>query len=144
MAHWLLHWVFLNGAPMAQWRIVSGKIPTSSLQIAPRVIRAARSLVRPGRGPVTATTGNAVVRSDANFVWVCDQSGGGAARPLGAREGTMTRPIPFTKARLRRAIEAAREAGLRVTGIRPDGTLIVDDNPQASENPIEQEREVVL
>jgi hypothetical protein len=34
---------------MAQWRIVSGKIPTSS-QIAPRVIRAARSLVRPGRG----------------------------------------------------------------------------------------------
>ena len=34
----------------------------------------------------------------------------------------MTRPLPFTKARLRRAIEAAREAGLRVTGIRQDGT----------------------
>jgi hypothetical protein len=34
----------------------------------------------------------------------------------------MTRPLPFTKTRLRRAIEAAREAGLRVTGIRPDGT----------------------
>jgi hypothetical protein len=29
----------------------------------------------------------------------------------------MTRPLPFTKAGLRRAIEAAREAGLRVTGI---------------------------
>jgi hypothetical protein len=53
----------------------------------------------------------------------------------------MTRAIPFTKARLRRAIEAA---GLRVTGIRPDGTLIVDDNPQAPEKPVEQERQVVL
>jgi hypothetical protein len=56
----------------------------------------------------------------------------------------MTRAIPFTKARLRRAIEAARESGLRVTGIRPDGTLIVDENPQATDKPVEQEREVVL
>jgi hypothetical protein len=56
----------------------------------------------------------------------------------------MTRAIPFTKARLRRAIEAAREAGLRVTGIRPDGTLIVDENPQPSEKAVEQERQVVL
>jgi hypothetical protein len=56
----------------------------------------------------------------------------------------MTRPIPFTKAHLRRAIEAAREAGLRVTGIRPDGTLIVDDNPQAPDKPVEPGREVVL
>jgi hypothetical protein len=56
----------------------------------------------------------------------------------------MTRAIPFTKARLRRAIEAAREAGLRVTSIRPDGTLIVDDNPQGPEKPVEQERQVVL
>jgi hypothetical protein len=55
----------------------------------------------------------------------------------------MTRPLPFTKARLRRAIEAAREAGLRVTGIRPDGTLIVDDNPQAPEKPVEEKRQVV-
>jgi hypothetical protein len=39
----------------------------------------------------------------------------------------MTQAIPFTKARLRRAIEAAREAGLRVTGIRPDGTLLLND-----------------
>ena len=56
----------------------------------------------------------------------------------------MTLPLPFTKARLRRAIQAAREAGLRVTGIRPDGTLIVDDNPQAPDKAVEQEREVVL
>jgi hypothetical protein len=40
----------------------------------------------------------------------------------------MTRPLPFTKARLRRAIEAVREAGLHVTGILPDGTLLVGEN----------------
>jgi hypothetical protein len=34
---------------------------------------------------------------------------------------------PFTQAGLRRAIEAAHKAGLRVRQIRPDGTLIVDD-----------------
>jgi hypothetical protein len=61
----------------------------------------------------------------------------------------MTRSIPFTQATLRRAIEAARKSGLRVTGIRPDGTLIVveqqdqKDNPQPTE-PLENEREVVL
>jgi len=58
----------------------------------------------------------------------------------------MTRPLPFTKAKLRRAIEAAREAGLRVTGIAPDGTLIVNDhsNSQAEEKSVEERREVVL
>ena len=39
----------------------------------------------------------------------------------------MTRALPFTQAGLRRAIAAARKEGLRVRGIRPDGTLIVDD-----------------
>jgi hypothetical protein len=39
----------------------------------------------------------------------------------------MTRALPFTEASLRRAISAARKAGLRVTGIRPDGTVIVND-----------------
>jgi hypothetical protein len=34
----------------------------------------------------------------------------------------MTRLLPFTKARLRRAIEAAQEAGLRVKDIRQDRT----------------------
>jgi hypothetical protein len=45
----------------------------------------------------------------------------------------MTRALPFTQASLRRAIDAARKAGLHVTGIRPDGTLIVHDgdNPAA-------------
>jgi hypothetical protein len=57
----------------------------------------------------------------------------------------MTRPVPFTQASVRRAIEAARKAGLRVTAIRPDGTVIVDreDNPQAA-NALEKGREVVL
>jgi hypothetical protein len=39
----------------------------------------------------------------------------------------MTARIPFTQASLERAITAARKAGLRVTGIRPDGTLVVQD-----------------
>jgi hypothetical protein len=58
----------------------------------------------------------------------------------------MTRAVSFTQASLRRAIEAARKAGLRVTGIRPDGTLILDDrnNPQLEEKAVEQEREIVL
>lgn len=58
----------------------------------------------------------------------------------------MTRPLPFTKAKLRRAIEAAREAGLHIKGIAPDGTLIVNDqsNPQDEEKIVEERREVVL
>ena len=39
----------------------------------------------------------------------------------------MTRPLPFTEASLQRAIRAARKSGLRVTGIRSDGTLLVND-----------------
>ncbi len=39
----------------------------------------------------------------------------------------MTRALPFTEMSLRRAIAAARKSGLRVTSIRPDGTLIVID-----------------
>jgi hypothetical protein len=39
----------------------------------------------------------------------------------------MSRAIPFTKAQIRRAIDAAREAGLRVTGIAPDGTLLLEE-----------------
>lgn len=61
----------------------------------------------------------------------------------------MTRSVPFTQASLRRAIEAARKSGYRVTGIRPDGTLIVveqqhqNDNPLATES-LEKDDEVVL
>jgi hypothetical protein len=36
----------------------------------------------------------------------------------------MTRPLPFTELSLRRAISAAQKAGLKVTAIKPDGTLI--------------------
>jgi hypothetical protein len=43
----------------------------------------------------------------------------------------MTRALPFTQAGLRRAIEAARKAGLSVTGIRADGTVIVHESTSA-------------
>lgn len=39
----------------------------------------------------------------------------------------MTRALPFTQASLCRALAAARKAGLKVTGIRPDGTLVISD-----------------
>jgi hypothetical protein len=42
----------------------------------------------------------------------------------------MSRALPFTQASLRRAIEAAHKAGLRVRRIQPDGTLIVDDGSE--------------
>jgi Mrp family chromosome partitioning ATPase len=40
----------------------------------------------------------------------------------------MTRALPFTEHSMRRAITAARKAGLRVTGIRANGTLFVQDS----------------
>jgi hypothetical protein len=43
----------------------------------------------------------------------------------------MSRPLPFTQASLRRAIDAARKAGLRVMSIRPDGTIVVHDGENA-------------
>jgi hypothetical protein len=39
----------------------------------------------------------------------------------------MTRLPPFTQAQVKRAIAAAKKAGLRIIGIRPDGTIIVHD-----------------
>jgi hypothetical protein len=58
----------------------------------------------------------------------------------------MRRTLPFTESSLRRAIMAARKTGLRVTGIRPDGTLLLEEgkNPQPEEKDIEREREIVL
>ena len=44
----------------------------------------------------------------------------------------MTKALSFTQASLRRAIAAAKAAGLRVTGIRPDGTLLVNDGDNAA------------
>lgn len=54
-----------------------------------------------------------------------------------------SRALPFTQAGLKRAIAAAQAAGLRITGIRPDGTIEIG-NPQAEDRPIEERREVVL
>lgn len=44
----------------------------------------------------------------------------------------MTRALPFTQASVRRAVKAARQAGLRVTGIRADGTVMVQDGDNAT------------
>ena len=38
----------------------------------------------------------------------------------------MTKPLGFTRAGICRAIAAAEAAGMRVVGIRADGTVIVD------------------
>jgi hypothetical protein len=43
----------------------------------------------------------------------------------------VTRALPYTEYSLRRAITAARKAGLRITGIRPDGTLIVREGSES-------------
>lgn len=57
----------------------------------------------------------------------------------------MSRALPFTKAKLRRAIDVAREKGFRVLA-RPDGTLVFekDSNPQANDEALEQGEEIVL
>ena len=56
----------------------------------------------------------------------------------------MTRVVPFTQASVRRAIAAAQRAGLEVTGIRPDGTVIVTKNSPQPEKSIDPDSEVVL
>lgn len=59
----------------------------------------------------------------------------------------MTRAISFTKASVRRAIAAAREAGLRVKEIRQDGTLVVEEEStehSQGEKRVEPEREIVF
>jgi hypothetical protein len=68
--------------------------------------------------------------------------------PRGARFGAaaiMTRAIPFTQARIERAIKAARKAGARAV-LKPDGTIefreLNDD--QEPEKSLEDKREVVL
>lgn len=39
----------------------------------------------------------------------------------------MTVRVPFTQARIGKAIAAAKKAGLRVVGIKPDGTVLVQE-----------------
>jgi hypothetical protein len=41
----------------------------------------------------------------------------------------VTKPLPFTEHSLARRIRGVRRAGLHVVGVRPDGTLIVGDQP---------------
>lgn len=50
----------------------------------------------------------------------------------------MTRALPFTQASIRRAVIAARKAGLTVREIKPDGTLVVvnDGENPSSEAPV--------
>lgn len=49
----------------------------------------------------------------------------------------MTARLPFTQASVRRAIAAARKEGLKVTEIRPDGTLVVTvDDGDNSPSPV--------
>lgn len=40
----------------------------------------------------------------------------------------MTRALAYTQASVRRRIEAAKKAGLRVTGIAADGTVLTVEN----------------
>lgn len=44
----------------------------------------------------------------------------------------MTRALPFTKASIKRRIEAVHAMGLFVTAVLPDGTLLIGDSrPEA-------------
>ena len=47
----------------------------------------------------------------------------------------MTRALPFTKASIKRRIDAAHEAGLFVTGILPDGTVLTSNVLTAGSRP---------
>lgn len=40
----------------------------------------------------------------------------------------MTKPLSFTKAGLKRRIDAARESGLHIVGIQSDGTILVSES----------------
>jgi hypothetical protein len=43
----------------------------------------------------------------------------------------MTRPVKFRQSDVRRAIAVAKESGLSIAAIRPDGTLITYDSSSA-------------
>ena len=58
----------------------------------------------------------------------------------------MTRVVPFTQARIERAIKAAKKLGMRVI-LRPDGTMILEkppDDPQNDPNSQDEKSEIVL
>lgn len=47
----------------------------------------------------------------------------------------MTRALAYTQASVRRRIEAAKKAGLRVTGIAADGTVLTVENTPLHHSP---------
>jgi hypothetical protein len=49
----------------------------------------------------------------------------------------MSRPVTFTQASLRRAIAAAQSAGLKVIGIRADGTVMVSEAVEDGATPLD-------
>ena len=53
----------------------------------------------------------------------------------------MTARLPFTQASLRRAIVAAQKEGLKVTEIRPDGTLVVVEDGDNASAPVVENRD---
>jgi hypothetical protein len=57
----------------------------------------------------------------------------------------MTRAIPFTQARIERAIKAARKAGARAV-LKPDGTIEFREpsDDRERDEALEDKREVVL
>jgi hypothetical protein len=58
----------------------------------------------------------------------------------------MTRAVPFTQARIERAIKAAKKHGMRVI-VRPDGTMILEeasDDPQNDPDRQGEKSEIVL
>jgi hypothetical protein len=50
----------------------------------------------------------------------------------------MTKALPFTEAKIERAIRGARAAGLEVSGfaIRPDGTVVIFGPVEIPERPL--------
>lgn len=48
----------------------------------------------------------------------------------------MTKPVTFTKTNLRRAISGARQAGLKVKTIRPDGFIELDEHQPRRRGPL--------
>jgi hypothetical protein len=58
----------------------------------------------------------------------------------------MTRVVPFTQARIERAIKAAKKLGMRVI-LRPDGTMILEkppDDPPNDPDRQDEKTEIVL
>ena len=56
----------------------------------------------------------------------------------------MTRALPFTEAGLRRRSEAARKAGLRVTEIKADGTIVTEEAAKPEPEHLEPKVDVVF